>query len=80
MIRSDYSVALVTDDIVFITDDWEAHGRMSVTNDAENVVQHVNGQYPGRRIVYRDTDGCWDELLHADGNFTGFAPYRGMVP
>lgn len=49
---------------------------MSVTNDAENVVREVNAQRPGYRILYRDTMGNWDELLHDNGIFQGFAPYR----
>jgi hypothetical protein len=48
---------------------------MSVTNDAENVVADVLRQYPDHRIIYRDTMGQWDELVHFNGKFTGFAPY-----
>lgn len=50
---------------------------MSLTNDAANVVAHLAacGVLTGpRRILYRDTDGTWDEMLHAAGRFTGFAP------
>jgi hypothetical protein len=49
-------------------------GSVSVTNDAEAVVRFVNARYPGHRIFYRDTMGNWDELVHANGIFTGFAP------
>jgi hypothetical protein len=31
-------------------------------------------------IVYRDTEGRWDELLHTGIRFRGFAPYQGEVP
>jgi hypothetical protein len=59
--------------IVFIVD--TDHGdRPSVTNDAERVVMVLNKQYPGHRILYRDTMGHWDELVHKDGNFLGFKP------
>lgn len=50
---------------------------MSVTNDAEAVVEAVLATDPRPtkgRIVYRDTDGRWDELVHDGKKFTGFAP------
>lgn len=78
MVRSDYEVVRVTPEIVFIDDLCD--GRMSVTNDAENVVREVAKSFPGRRVVYRDSDGNWDELLHAGGRFTGFCPYNGETP
>lgn len=52
-------------------------GPVSVTNDAEAVVEDLvaQGHLPeGRRLFYYDTDGCYDELLHAGGRFTGFRP------
>jgi len=50
---------------------------MSVTNDAEEVVQSlyaVRILKPGQRLLYYDTDGKLDELLVKDGKFAGFAP------
>lgn len=44
----------------------------SVTNDAEYVVRmavKTQGDYP---IVYRDTEGNWDELRHHKGHFACF--------
>jgi hypothetical protein len=54
------------------------NGGTSVTNDAEAVVAHVAAKYglDGRRILYRDTAGLWDELAHASGAFAGFRPLR----
>lgn len=49
-------------------------GPRSVTNEAENVVAFLHSQYPGRRFMYRDTQGRWDELLHKAGIHTGWAP------
>ena len=46
----------------------------SVTNDAEAVCFVLNQKYPGFRIIYRDTMGKWDELVHEDGKFIRFAP------
>ena len=73
--------------IVFITD--LNLGQVSVTNDAENVVRrlydelsyNVNDKKVAHyRYFYRDSDGCWDELLHTCGNFTGFHSGGGIHP
>lgn len=48
-------------------------GSMSITNDAEAVVEHVLSQgSPDVRIFYKDTDGQWDELVHDGKAFTAF--------
>lgn len=78
MPRASYTVDRATSDsilgkMVFIVDNDMG---MSVTNDAENVVADVLRQYPNHRIIYRDTMGQWDELVHFNGKFTGFAPYQ----
>ena len=59
--------------MVFITDDDQDD--MSITNDAENVVIDVLAKYPYHRIIYRDSQGEWAELLHWSGAFAGFKPY-----
>jgi hypothetical protein len=54
----------------------------TITNDAEGVVAWLAeaGCLAGNpRILYRDTDGMWDELLHAAGRFAGFAPIRAAT-
>lgn len=58
--------------VVFIVD--RNTGRKSITNDAENVVYDVNVAFPGWRIIYRDTQDRWDELVHTDGVFVSFKP------
>lgn len=42
---------------------------MTITNDAERVVEVLARAValPGRRVLYRDTDGRWDELVVAGG-------------
>ena len=77
-VRASYSIAKVdpVNSRVWISDH---DGALSVTNDAEAVVAEVLEKYPGHRIFYRDTDGNWDELVHAEGRFTGFAPAREMA-
>lgn len=45
---------------------------MSVTNDAENVVKEVVRIHGDLPVLYKDTEGQWDELRHEAGRFTGF--------
>lgn len=50
---------------------------MSVTNDAEAVVQKLvrSGRLqPGMRLFYYDSEDNLDEILVRDGEFAGFAP------
>lgn len=67
----------VTGPIVWIRD---CDGPVSVTNDAEGVCQRVNRAYPGYRIVYQDSMGMWDELVHTNGKFEGFKSARHLDP
>jgi hypothetical protein len=71
-VRSDFTTE-VLEDLVLIVD--EDRGAMSVTNDAERVIAKLarDGALAGRRVLYRDSDGCWDELRHDGARFTGFA-------
>lgn len=54
---------------IFIED---TNSGMSVTNDAEAVCEHLVHYYGNKRIMYRDTDGTWDELVHNHGIFKRF--------
>lgn len=78
--RAEFLVVRVTPEMVWITDESNKRGGKSVTNDADGVVAWLlaHSQYAGRRIVYRDTDGNWDELKHDGTKFVGFAPARGF--
>lgn len=64
--------------VIFIRD--LDQGGVSVTNDAEAVVEEVHKLYPGKRIVYRDSYGDWGELIHTAGKFTEFGLYKGLTP
>lgn len=77
--ESDYRVVKVNTEqrIVWIVDYDDSR---SVTNDAEAVVAALQPEYPGFRVIYRDTDGNWDELKHDGGRFIGFAPARELAP
>lgn len=44
----------------------------SVTNDAEYVVRHAVKTQGDHPVIYRDTEGRWDELRHNEGNFGCF--------
>ena len=72
-LRSNYKMELIDlkDRLIKIID---LDGPRSVTNDAERVVAELNKRFPNYRILYQDTMGNWDELLHIHGIFTGFAP------
>lgn len=71
--KAEYVVVRVTDKSIFIEDVGHTH-KISVTNDAEAVVYKLVNEYGDKRIVYKDSDGRWDELLHDGDQFTGFAP------
>lgn len=53
-------------------------GPCSVTNAAEDVCAVLNSMHPEYRIIYRDTDGNWDELVHHNGVFSDFKPARDL--
>lgn len=74
---TNYRIIKVTPNAVHLED--LDNGR-SVTNTAEEVVAEVFNAYPNRRIIYLDTMGCWGELVHNHGIFTGFAPVNGELP
>jgi hypothetical protein len=48
----------------------------SVTNDAEYVVDMVVARKGDAPIIYRDTEGNWDELRHRQGHFACFRALR----
>lgn len=70
-IRAKYEISSFEDDTVYIVD-IGGPTDMSVTNDAENVVKEVARLFPNYHIVYMDSFGSIDELMHEDGKFTGF--------
>ena len=64
--------------IIAITDQFDPlHPSMSVTNDAEAVIEalaHME-DLSNTRVIYCDTDGRWDELRVEDGHrFVGYRP------
>ena len=76
-----YSVQNVTSVCVILKDDFDpADPTLSVTNDAERVVEEVYKSYPGKRIFYYDTEGDIAELVHDKGKFTRFVPFDDIRP
>lgn len=61
--------------MIWIVDD---DGPVSVTNDAKAIVAELYQRHGSCRIIYRDTMGNWDELLHLNGTFYGFTPARDL--
>jgi hypothetical protein len=60
-------------DILCLWDDANYYKTMSITNDAEAVVEWAHNNVSGfSRILYMDTEGLVDELLFEGGKFTGF--------
>ena len=54
----------------------------SVTNDAENVIAEMAADgldFTGRRVIYRDQMGAWDELLVSGNRFAGFRLLDGLT-
>ena len=51
-------------------------GRMSVTNDAENVLAAIHAEIDltGKDVTYTDSEGQVDRLIHDKGEFLRFAP------
>lgn len=70
--KATYNIVSVTDHIVTIRDLSDVAGTMSITNDAEAVVEDVLRQYPGRRILYFDSELALDELVHDGQRFVRF--------
>ena len=62
MAKSDYSAETLDKNVIAITD--LNQGRMSVTNDIENVVAEVSQQLGIKatdyKWIYQDSDGNWD--------------------
>lgn len=61
---------------VWIRDD---NGWRSITDDAERVCIEIARSFGGGvRIIYMDTEGKWDELVHQNGEFKAFRPARHL--
>jgi hypothetical protein len=78
-LRSTFTWERVLDDVIAVhdmDDGFQQLVTVSVTNDAERVVRFLAAQPDGLRdgdhLIYRDTQGQWDALLHQGGKFVNF--------
>lgn len=74
---STFHIADFNDQFVFLHD---LDGPRSITNDAQAITSFCHLFFPGCRVIYRDTQGEWAELVHTQGKFTGYLHYQGAVP
>lgn len=73
--KSNYIVISSDPEKVVLRDLGPWNTYMTITNDAENVVQHLyemGAVREGTRIYYYDSDNELTELRHEDGAFIGF--------
>lgn len=78
MAHAQYTIQITNDLMVIITDD-DLEDRASITNSAAEVIADLDAKCGGlgvRRVYYRDSVGRYDELCHAKGIFSGFAPCK----
>lgn len=78
--HADYEIVQIDQDEIFIVD--LDLGNISVTNDAEYVYLEIYNNFPGKRLIYRDTLGNWDEIVITNDNQRkiNFLYYTGPVP
>jgi len=69
----------LTEDVAYIVQMPGSNGP-SITNDAERIVARLWWEHRRPHVVYRDTMGNWDEILHEEGCFKGLASWKGPVP
>lgn len=61
--------SVLRDTVVLIYDYSEKTGAISVTQDAAAVVASCLEQHGNHRMIFRDGNGRWNELLHDGENF-----------
>lgn len=72
--HASFAVVEDTEELLCIRDTGDHSKQLTITNDAEYVVQRLARRLKGRRLEYYDTMGERDQLLVEDGKFAGFAP------
>ena len=79
-LKSKFSIARCSEEYLYIIDC--GGDTRTVTNNAENVVELLYESYNlgNRRLIYRDSLGEIDEIIHENGQFKGFkAGYKGIA-
>jgi len=72
----------VENNIVFLEDKSHLAGSITITNDAEHVVDYCRALYGNRvRVVYKDTDQEWWEIVWSidlRGTDVSFKRWHGL--
>ncbi len=74
MANKNYRIVNESDSYILIEDISRSTGGKTVTNDAERVVSELIQFHNAKNkmILYRDTDGYTDQLLHDGKKFLSF--------
>ncbi len=72
MKRSNYIIHSETDNQILITDigPWDVY--LTVTNNAENVVNDLTDIQKQKQVFYNDSEGTISQLMIEDGKFIGY--------
>ena len=70
--KANFQIITENKDWILIKDigPWDEY--QTITNAAESVIEKLAQRLGGRLLYYIDSDGNTDQLLHKDGEFTGF--------
>jgi hypothetical protein len=90
---AEYDIVYMDDSKVYLID--LNLGAKSITNDAERVYEEIQKKFPGKRLIYRDSMGQWDEIVLLEQYLydqstspehwlchqsIDFKPYKGEIP
>jgi hypothetical protein len=72
MKRSNYIIQHEDDNTILLHDigPWDIY--LTITNDAENVVNDLTQEQRRKKVAYIDSDGLLTRLLIKDGKFEAF--------
>lgn len=76
-----FDVLAIQSDLIVLVDvgPWDKY--LTVTNDAEGVIQKLSSRgLDGRRVIYYDSEGEPTELRHNGARFTGYGPILPQDP
>lgn len=68
-----YSIICFSKDIIILSDESILLGGKTITNGVEQILQELSKLY-GKdvKIIYRDTDGNYDQIIHSNFKFIDF--------
>lgn len=80
MISCNFEIIKNTTEYLLIKDVGPYDQYMSVTNDVENLIEHLYNSdvlCDKQSLLYIDSSNRVDEIVHLSGNFICFAPVEG---